>query len=92
MPNFSTKEAARRFSAVLKAADKAPVIIERHGKPRVAVVSMRRYEIYEKLYWMMSDEMAAESLIEAMTAVGEGRLKTAARHRLMARFLGGNRG
>ncbi|MFN3959022.1 MAG: type II toxin-antitoxin system Phd/YefM family antitoxin [Parvularculaceae bacterium] len=85
MKSYSTAETARRLSAILKEADGRPVIIKRHRRPRAALVSMRRFEIYEALFKKELDEMAAESLQGALTAACEGKLGTAARLRLRAR-------
>ncbi len=85
MGAYSTSEAARRLSALLEEADHRPVIIKRHGRARAALVSMRRYEIYEALFAKELGDMATENLQGAMTAACEGKLGTAARLRLRAR-------
>lgn len=87
MTTFSSKEAQRRFHAVLKAADVGPVVIERHRRPRAAVVSMRRFEIYEALWRKEMDAMALESLQGALDAANEGKVRTSARMILRARSL-----
>ena len=88
MKSYSTKTASRRLSAVLKDAQLSPVFIDFHGRPRAAVVSISRYELYEKLLRKAMDEMAVEALNDSLDAAREGKFKTAARLRLMARSMG----
>ncbi|NWG92273.1 MAG: type II toxin-antitoxin system prevent-host-death family antitoxin [Parvularculaceae bacterium] len=55
MRRISSKGAARRMAAVLDAADTAPVVIERRGKPRAVVVSARRFDLYETVLRALTD-------------------------------------
>ncbi|MDZ7628256.1 MAG: type II toxin-antitoxin system Phd/YefM family antitoxin [Parvularculaceae bacterium] len=87
MTNYSTKEAQQRFSQVIEKAQRQPVIIERHGRARAAIVSMRRFEIYENLMKVFADELAAENLHEAIKAAKEGRLTASAQLRKEAAFM-----
>ena len=89
MTAISSKAASRRFFSVLKDADKAPVVIERHGRPRAAVVSIRRFRLYEKLLAHLAEEAAIASLEEAIEKAREGRLGLANRARKNAAILGG---
>lgn len=59
MARYSTTDAARRFSAMLDLSEREPVLIERHGRPRAALVSMRRFELYEALLRREMEAMAA---------------------------------
>ena len=86
MRKTSTKEAARRFFSVLKDADDAPVVIERHGRPRAAVVSYRRFQLYEKLIKRFSEEVALDLYNEAIEKTGAGRLGLGAKALKDARF------
>lgn len=81
MRKISTKEAARRFFSVLKDAENAPIIIERHGRPRAAIVSARRFGLYEKLIAYYADELSDGLLVEALEKISEGRLVTGAKLR-----------
>lgn len=87
MKTYTTKEASRRLAAVLKDAQLSPVVIERHGRPRAAVISMRRHELCEKLLRQAMDDMAVEALNESIDATRGGSFKTAARLRLLARSM-----
>ena len=89
MRTYTTKEASRRLAAVLKDAQLSPVLIERHGRARAAVMSMRRFELCEKLLRNAMDEMAVDALHGSLEAAQDGKLKTAARLRLMARSMAG---
>lgn len=89
MRNYTTKEASRRLAAVLKDAQLSPVVIERHGRPRAAVMSIRRFELCEMLLRNALDEMAVDALHGSLEAAKDGKLKTSARLRLMARSAAG---
>ncbi len=89
MTSFATKAAARRFSSVLKEADRAPVFIERHKRPRAVVVSIRRFRLYEKLLAQLLDEAAVDSLESALEMTRQGRLGLARRACKDAALLGG---
>ncbi len=89
MTSISSKTAARRFFKVLKDADTGPVVIDRHGRPRAVVVSIRRFRFYEKLLKYLSDEAATASLGEAAEKAREGRLGLASRARKNAAAPGG---
>jgi prevent-host-death family protein len=86
---YTTKEASRRLSAVLKDAQVSPVVIERHGRGRAAVMSIRRFELCEKLLRNAMDEMAVDALHDSLEAAKDGKLRTAAQLRLMARSMAG---
>jgi len=66
------------MAAVLDAADAAPVVIERRGKPRAVVVSARRFDLYETVLRALTDEMASEVLEAARGAARAGRAGEAA--------------
>jgi len=89
MRTYSIKEASRRLGDVLKDAQSLPVVINYHGRPRAAVVSMKRFELCEKLLKDAIEEMAVEGLRGSIDAARSGRLRTAARLRLMAKSLSG---
>lgn len=89
MTNISTKEAARRFSKVLKDAQVRPVVIDRHRRPRAVVVSIERFRLYEKVLAHVSEEAAIAALGEAIEKAREGRLGLANRARKDAAILGG---
>jgi prevent-host-death family protein len=80
MRRYSATEAARRFAALIDEAEAGPIVIENHGRERAALVSIRRYQIYEALVRCELDLMTAEK------ASGEPPLPGArARLRLKAR-------
>jgi prevent-host-death family protein len=81
MHKVATKMAQRRFFALLAQAAQQPVMIVRHGRPRVVVVPIRHFRVYEQLYALYREEMALEKLEESLAAAAEGRLKTAAQRR-----------
>ncbi len=87
MMRYSRTAAARRFAEVLKEADKEPVFIDWHGRPRSVVISKDRYDLYTKLLVMAMDEMTVDSIHDSLDAAREGRFKTAARLRMQARLL-----
>lgn len=85
MVSYSTSEAARRLSAIIAEAERAPVVIDNHGKPRAALVSMRRFHLYEALLQKELEAMAAEAPIAADGAGDDAKPGMAARRRLKAR-------
>ena len=89
MTHISTKEAARRFFKVLEAAQKRPVIIDRHNRPRAVVVSMTRFRLYEKVLAHLSEEAAVAAMGEALEMARQGRLGLCNRARKDARLLAG---
>ncbi|HBK92241.1 MAG TPA: hypothetical protein DDZ68_11275 [Parvularcula sp.] len=89
MKTYTSKEASRRLAAVLKDAQVSPVVIERHGRARAAVVSMRRFELCERLLRNALDAAAVDALHGSLEAAKDGKLKTAGRLRLMARSMAG---
>ena len=44
MKRVSTNDAKQRFGEVLDAAQRAPVIIERHGRPKAILMSYEDYD------------------------------------------------
>jgi PHD/YefM family antitoxin component YafN of YafNO toxin-antitoxin module len=89
MHRISSKAAEKQFFAVLKNADEAPVIIERHGRARAAIVSISRFRLYEKLLAYFADEVAIEQFKEAADHAGNGRLGLAAKSRKAALRIAG---
>lgn len=89
MKTYTTKEASRRLAAVLKDAQLSPVLIERHGRPRAAIMSMRRFDLCEKLLRQAMDEMAVDALHDSIDSTRDGKLRTARQLRLMARSMAG---
>ncbi len=51
MQTFSASDAKNRLGAVLDAAQRAPVRIEKQGRPFVVVLSQEAYQILEDAYW-----------------------------------------
>lgn len=86
MRKASTKEAARRFFSVLKDADNGPVVIERRGRPRAAVVSYRRFQLYEKLVKRLSEDLAIDLYADAIEQTSAGRLGRGAKARKEAGY------
>ncbi len=84
----SSKTAEQRFFTVLKDAETAPVIIERYGRPRAAVVSYERYQLYEMILAHMVKQVAVDELQNAFVKTGEGRLGLANRSIKKARAFG----
>ena len=63
---------------MLKQAGERPVIITRHGRPRAAVISIRRYRFYEMLVAYYAEESALEGFASAIVAAAEGKPRKAA--------------
>lgn len=49
MKRMSANDAKQRFGEVLDAAQRAPVIIERHGRPKAIVLSYDEYQERQQL-------------------------------------------
>ncbi|MFZ5617202.1 MAG: type II toxin-antitoxin system Phd/YefM family antitoxin [Pseudomonadota bacterium] len=89
MRRVSTKEAARRFYQLLDAAEEAPVMIERHGRPRAAIVSARDFEIVARILAREKDWLAAEFLGAAIKRVEDGHFNKAIALKNAALLIGG---
>lgn len=87
MKRYSRTAAVRNFAEVLKEADAEPVYIEWHGRARSVVISVDRFDLYNKLFRTAMDEMAADAMHDSIDAIRQGRFRTAARLRTQARFL-----
>jgi prevent-host-death family protein len=79
MRNISTKDSAQRFYGVLNAADEAPVVIERRGRPRAVVISYARYRDYERLADETTKDAAVDALAKALDMVAADRVGLATR-------------
>ncbi len=88
MRRLSASDAAHRFGEMIDAAQIEPVIVERHGRARAVIMSVGRFEAYEKLLRERSYALAAESFHQAIGAACDGRLKLSAQLRQEARQLG----
>lgn len=55
--SFSAAEAKNRFGELLDAAQRAPVTIEKHGRPVAVLISQEEYEEIEalKLEWLKAE-------------------------------------
>jgi len=71
MKRMSANEAKQRFGEVLDAAQREPVIIERHGRPKAVMVSFDDYDEAErhKLWTLRRDLDRAQDQLDR----GEGR-------------------
>ncbi len=50
MPEImSSKDAQNNFGLLLDTAQRTPVVVQRHGRDCVAVLSMRDYEIWQQM-------------------------------------------
>lgn len=88
MRRYSARMAARRFGEILDAARIEPVIVERRRRASAVVMSIERFDVYERLLKERTYELAAESLHGAIEAARDGRLQTSAQLRLEARRIG----
>ncbi|MDX2144715.1 MAG: type II toxin-antitoxin system prevent-host-death family antitoxin [Rhodospirillaceae bacterium] len=71
MKRFSANEAKQRFGEMLDAAQRAPVVIERHGRPKAVLISFEDYDESErqKLWALRRDLDQAQAQLDR----GEGR-------------------
>ncbi|MGX6959884.1 MAG: type II toxin-antitoxin system Phd/YefM family antitoxin [Rickettsia endosymbiont of Pentastiridius leporinus] len=63
MKNISSKEAQNHFGELMNQAIKAPVIINKYGKPAAVLISHEEYERFnqlEDMYWVMQAKNAAK--------------------------------
>lgn len=69
--NLSTTEAKNRFSAVINAVadDDETVVVEQHGRPKAAIISMVKLEEYETLVKRERRKEAIEQLKELQRRV-----------------------
>ncbi len=88
MRRFSARMAARRFGEMLDAARIEPVIIDRRGRPCAVIMSIDRFDLYQRLLRERSYSLAAESLFGSIKATREGRFQTAGKLRLEAARIG----
>lgn len=89
MRKVSTKEAARRFYQLLNAAEKGPVMIERHGRPRAAIMSARDFEIVQRILAREKTRLAAGLLQGAIEKTASGHFNKAVKLKNAALLLGG---
>lgn len=90
---YSARDAAKNFGAVMEAAENAPVMIRRHGRPRAVVIGWRLFEEYKKAYDDAFDERVLHLLELQLEAAIEGKLGTADRiHALTKRLMEGEAG
>lgn len=77
----SSKEAQRRFHAVLAVAAETPVAITRRGRRRAVVISAQRFHAYEQAFRALAENTALAALAAALRAADgapdEVSLKTA---------------
>lgn len=92
MVEMSAKEAQRRFFAMLKAADGGVVIVTRRGRPRTAVMSIKQYRAYERVFEHLRREAAMAAFQSALDLAQEGRLAEADAALRNGRFLAGGAG
>lgn len=71
---FSARTAAKNFGAVLDAADKAPVTINRHGRPRAVMIGWREFQHYRKAYDEAMEQRLIEILEQGAVNLIEGKL------------------
>jgi len=84
---YSAREAAQHFGEVMEAADVAPVMIRRHGRPRAAVIGWRLFEEYKKAYDEAFDDRQVRLLELRLEAALAGKLGTCDRIRALAERL-----
>ena len=61
MQTFSASDAKNRLGAVLDAAQRAPVGIEKQGRPFAVVLSQEAYQILEDAYWRLEAKKGKDS-------------------------------
>ena len=89
MRRVSTREAARRFYKLLAEAEFAPVMIERYGRPRAAIMSARDFEIVQRILAREKENLAATFLGAAIEKISDGHFNKAIRLRDAALIVGG---
>jgi prevent-host-death family protein len=66
MATFSATELKNRTGVVLDAAQKAPVCIEKQGRPFAFLISADVFEALENKYWIkMAEEASKEGFLTA---------------------------
>lgn len=76
---FTARTAARKFGAMLDAAQSGPVTIYRHGRPQAAMVSWKLFQDYRKAYEEVLDDRHLDYLEKSLEALAAGRLGTGQR-------------
>jgi hypothetical protein len=79
--------AARNFGAVVNVAQHRPVVVEKRGVARAAIVSMRRMAFHESLVARYAEETAITELGGALRALIAGRSKESCARRRGSRRL-----
>ncbi|MEZ5920641.1 MAG: type II toxin-antitoxin system Phd/YefM family antitoxin [Parvularculaceae bacterium] len=85
---FSARTAAKNFGAMLDAADKAPVTINRHGRPRAVMIGWREFQHYQKAYEEAMDLRVLEILRQSVEHLAAGRLGRGEKALALAKKLG----
>ncbi len=85
---FSARLAAKRFGEVLEASDADPVVIQRHGRPRAAVIGWRLFKAYEKAYEADFEERRVRLVENAIELIAAGEFGTGQRVIALAARLG----
>jgi len=89
MIEMSAKDAQRRYFAMLKAADESVVLITRRGRPRTAVMSVKAWRAYQRVFDHCRREAALASFTRALALAKDGRLGEAEAALRSGRFLAG---
>lgn len=87
MTTVNAREAAKRFGALLEAADAGPVTILKDGRPRAVIISARRFGDYEKAYERESGERFADMIHLSLDLFREGKLGKGQKALALARRL-----
>lgn len=84
---FSASDAAKRFGALLAAADHGPVTIAKAGRPCAVIISTRLFARYDEAYEKANGERCADLILRSIDLVKEGKLGRGQRALALARRL-----
>ena len=87
MKHVPVKEAQRSLASVIEDAQEGPVILEKRGTPRAAVISIAHLRHYQRLWAMFVDEGEAFALHAALSDIESGRPRSGERNLALARRL-----
>lgn len=71
---FTARDAAKKFGALLEAAESGPVTILRAGRPRAVMISARLFQQYEKDHAKANDEKFIDMIHLSLDLLKEGKL------------------
>ncbi len=71
---FTARDAAKKFGALLDAAERGPVSILKSGRPRAVMISARQFDEYEKDRKKAHEEKLVDLIHSSLDLLREGKL------------------